>query len=30
MLEVVGSPGLDPVAGEAWTRLGRVADALSG
>jgi uncharacterized protein (DUF302 family) len=30
MLEVVENPGLDPVAGEAWTRLGRVADALSG
>jgi uncharacterized protein (DUF302 family) len=30
MLEVVGSPGLDLVAGEAWTRLGRVADALGG
>jgi uncharacterized protein (DUF302 family) len=30
MLGVVESPGLDPVAGEAWTRLGRVVDALSG
>ena len=30
MLGVVESPGLDPVAGEARTRLGRVVDALSG
>jgi uncharacterized protein (DUF302 family) len=29
MLGVVESPGLDPVAGEARTRLGRVVDALS-
>ena len=30
MLGVVESPGLDPVADEARTRLGRVVDALSG